>query len=297
MKTIRNFHAGEISFLKYLSNGYVASASSDNTVNVWDPNTFKTIRRYTGHQSYVNCLDEIDKDTIVSGSDDETIHVWTLSMGEATQIIYISGASVNTLTVLSNGYQHIVCGLNTMSENLQIYDYVTGDLVKSLSNHSMGIYSITILSDQFMATGSADAYVIIWDLATYNVKFKLSLSSSKIYCVKRLSSNLIASAHSTGEIFVWDWLKGTHVFTLTGHTDKIYLALDLFDEQTLISGSKDKTIKFWNISRGELIQTVNVDIPIYTLTMLKMSKSNFFNANRFQYLNQSKSVRSTVSHL
>ena len=48
--------------------------------------------------------------------------------------------------------------------------------------------------------------------------------------------------------------------------------LDLFDEKTLMSGSWDKTIKFWDISSGELIQSLNVNISIGALVMLNKSK-------------------------
>jgi WD40 repeat protein len=40
---------------------------------------------------------------------------------------------------------------------------------------------------------------------------------------------------------------GEQIFNLTGHKSLIYHnSLDLYDEQTLISGSHDKTMKFWN---------------------------------------------------
>ena len=53
----------------------------------------------------------------------------------------------------------------------------------------------------------------------------------------------------------------------------LYLSsLDLFDSQTLISGSLDRTIKFWNIKNGMLIKTINVDIQVLSLAMLNTSK-------------------------
>ena len=58
---------------------------------------------------------------------------------------------------------------------------------------------------------------------------------------------------------------------LTGHTSGLFLtSLDLFDEQTVISGSLDQTIKFWNISnRFELIQTINTSFRIGALAVIK----------------------------
>jgi WD40 repeat protein len=63
-------------------NGYVASCSSDKTVNIWNPNTGESIRKYTQHKEYVSSLDQIDEDTLVSGSVDMTIHIWKISTGQ-----------------------------------------------------------------------------------------------------------------------------------------------------------------------------------------------------------------------
>ena len=70
-------HTSEIRHLKYLpyKNGYVASASADTTVNVWNILTLTSIQRYTNHTGVVNSLDQIDNDTMVSGSRDQTIQI------------------------------------------------------------------------------------------------------------------------------------------------------------------------------------------------------------------------------
>jgi WD40 repeat protein len=56
-------------------NGYVASCSYDTTVNIWNPNTGESIQKYTQHTDTVFGLDQIDEDTLVSGSSDLTIHL------------------------------------------------------------------------------------------------------------------------------------------------------------------------------------------------------------------------------
>ena len=164
-------------------------------------------------------------------------------------------------------------GKSGSSSNLQIYNYETGDLVRTLIGHSYGVYSIEMLSDQFMAGGGWDEKVIIWDLFSYSIKYNLTGNTSAINCIKRLSSNLIASGDYIGKINVWNWLNGNQIFKLTGHTNAIYLnSLDLYDDQTLISGSLDQTFRFWNISNGTLIQSINADIEINALAMLKSSE-------------------------
>ncbi len=273
-KILPNFHTNAIWHLKYLpiGNGYVASASQDNTVNVWDTLTWTSIQRYTNHTSWVYSLDQIDNDTMVSGSQDQTIRIWKISTGETLNIISVN-AVVYVVRVFSIELKQIVCGKLGTSNNLQIYNYTTGNLARALIGHSAGVYSIEMLGEQFMASGGQDFRVFIWDLSSYSIKYNLMGHPTSVNCIKRLSSYLVASGDYNGLIIIWNWLTGERIFYLTGHSNRLeFNSLDSYDDQTLISGSIDKTVKFWNITNGTLIQSINVDIGINTLVILKSSE-------------------------
>jgi WD40 repeat protein len=262
VNTLKTFHTKGIIFLKYLSlNGYVASCS--DIVSIWNPNTGEYIQRYSKHPDSVLCLDQIDEDTMVSGSWDNTIHIWKISTGETLKTINAS-SSVYSIRSLSKGL--IACGLD---KNISIYEYKTGNLVQTLVGHSGGIFSIEILNEQFMTSGSTDKKVIIWDLTSYSIKYNLSQHARGIRCIKRLTSNLMASGDSIGLILIWNWLNGSLVYKLIGHNDTVS-SLDLYDDKTLISGSVDQT--FWNITNGQLIKTIHTGIEIGALVLLERGK-------------------------
>jgi WD40 repeat protein len=265
VKSVGHFHVGRITFLKYLSNGCVASASIDMSVNIWEPNTWTLIRKYTEHTKSVYFLDQIDNDTIVTASLDSTLRVWKISTGQTLSKINVPSLAYAVKT-LPNGL--IACGLS--ERNVFVYNYTTRDLVHTLSGHSNTIYSFEIFSDELMASGSYDTKVTTWNLTTFKSKYNFTGHKDRVFCLKRISSNLVASADRSGLIIIWDWLRVSIVHILTGHTSGLWTSsLDLFDAQILISGSQDKTIKFWNISNGALIQSINVDIQVNALTMLK----------------------------
>ena len=205
----------------------------------------------------------------MSGSRDKSIHIWSINTGETINKINV-GSEVLSIRVLLDRNQ-ILCGLSGISADLRIYNYNDGSLVETLVGHSNSVNSLEILNEQYIASGSEFDSVFIWDLNTYKIKYVLRGHNGWVYCIKRISSNLIASGDINGKIIIWDWLQYQIVYTLTGHTSGLFLSsLDLFDEQTFISGSLDQTIKFWNISnRFELIQTINTTFPIGALAVIK----------------------------
>jgi WD40 repeat protein len=275
----QNFHTNGIWHLKNLPfrDGYVASASKDNTVNIWDTLKWTSIQRYTAHTDWVFSVDQIDNDTMVSGSWDGTVRIWKISTGVTLKIINVNTVWVFVVRVFSIENTHIVIGNGGPSNNLEIYNYTTGNLARTLIGHSSSVLSIEILSKQLMASGGQDQSVIIWDLSSYSIKYNLTGHTSAVNCIKRLSSNLIASGDFFGNIIIWNWFTGVQIFKLTGHTNRLeFNSLDLYDEQTLISGSWDRTVKFWNIKNGKLIRSIEVDIQINTLAVLKSSMLTCF---------------------
>ncbi len=266
IKSFETFDTNGIAFLKYLSmNGYVSSCSYDFTVNIWNQNTGESIQKYTKHMGPVLSLDQIDVDTLVSGSYDKTIHIWKISTGQTLKIINVSDW-VYSVKSLSNG----LIAYGSSGGNISIYEFSTENLKNTLIGHTGTVLSIELLNDQFMASGSTDTKVIIWDLYSYSIKYTLSQQLS-VSCIKRVSSSLMASADQSGLIIIWNWLNGSLVHLLNSHNDSV-LSVDLYDDSTLISGSSYQTIKLWNITNGQLIKTINADIRIGALAMLQRGK-------------------------
>ena len=229
------------------------------------------IRKYLEHTKEVYFIDQIDADTLVSAAHDYTLRIWKISTGQTLRKIEITSLTYVS-RYLSNGL--IACGLvGLIEKNLLIYNFTSHtfyDPVKTLIGHIKTIYTIEILSDDLIASGGYDTKVITWNLTTSKAKYSFVGHEDRVFCVKKLSSNRAASADRAGIIFLWDWKTGSFLHKLIGHTNQLWTtSLDLFDAHTLMSGSIDKTVKFWNISSGSLIQSVNVDILINAFAMLK----------------------------
>ena len=76
---VRQFvgHTAGINGASFSSDGkYIATASSDNTVRLWDVETGEELRRYTGDAPIENVVFSQDGKYILTGADDGTARLW-----------------------------------------------------------------------------------------------------------------------------------------------------------------------------------------------------------------------------
>lgn len=138
-----NAHSSGINRIKQILTKYVATASNDNTVKIWNPfnNAWSLIRTYSGHTANVYGLEYMDSDTMISGSSDQTIHVWSIGKGQLKRAISVNSI-VYCLQMLANGY-YLASGLS--NNNINIYDLNTGNLVKTLSGHTQQVEDLALI--------------------------------------------------------------------------------------------------------------------------------------------------------
>ena len=84
-----------------------------------------------------------------------------------------------------------------------------------------------------------------------------------------VDNSLIASAGGHNTIKLWD-LRDNTVKDLTGHTDKVNSVAFSPDGKLLMSGSEDSTIKIWDVSQGQNIEThepitIRMPFPVHTV--------------------------------
>ncbi len=250
---------------------YVATCSDDSQVKIWDcASSWTLVRNYTNHTSWVWGLEWITADTIVSGSEDQTIKIWSINTGQ-TQRTINAGGWVASLILLTNQI-HLAAGLG--NGNINIYNINDGSLVVSLQGHSGVIYDITVIGS-YLLSSSSNPEIKIWNLTTYTNKYNLTGHSGGIRSLKRISSTLLASGSYDRTIKLWDITSGTLIRTLTNHTDDIRCSIDVMNDgsQTLVSGSADQTIKLWDMSSGQVLNTIQTGLYINALAVIKSNQT------------------------
>ena len=167
-------HVGRVLCALYHPDGtYFATGSEDKTIKVWHPENYTVLVNFDGNDAAVYSLAYAAGDElIVSGSADNTIRSWRVTVGGT------SGPEA-----------------------------YTGALVREYNGHQGPVYSVDCgmwNNQESIASGSADTSVIIWNLRSGNRRRTFDESTDAVYAVQ-LSPNgrLVAAGGRDGVVRIW----------------------------------------------------------------------------------------------
>ncbi|KAG9289192.1 hypothetical protein G9A89_022501 [Geosiphon pyriformis] len=201
--------------------------------------TFQYVGCLTGHRDRVNAVEACDS-LCVSGSNDKSVRCWDLLAQKEIGLL--------------EGHKNEVLSLAWSSGK---------DLIIS---------------------GDKSGEIIVWNRKA-NQKSKFSLLKSPIYCIQGSPNheNTFAFGFQNGSILIVNItsdLKHKVLYNLQGHDQEIHsLSWQKLSEITLdqkwgllVSGSRDKTIKVWNVSEEVAIKSITLPQPSQKLTEQQKSR-------------------------
>jgi WD40 repeat protein len=259
-------HTRKINHFRLLANGqFLASASDDNSVKIWNVSDWSLYRILNKHTGPVMGLEALTNETIASAHK-EIIRISNFVNGSTVKEIN-TGSIVYALQLLSSSG---LLASGQKNGSIMIWDYTNGILISNLSGgHSDQVLDLELVSEEILASSARDNLVIIWNLTTNSIIFKLSEHTNDIYGLKRISSCLLASSSEDKTIVIWNVTNGT-IFRKLQTKGAVRWSMDLLNEDVLISGSLDYTIRFWQISTGAQILYLNASIQIKSLIFMGM---------------------------
>ena len=126
---------------------------------------------------------------------------------------------------------------------------------------NLGIKCIKHYFDDFLASGSLDGKIRIWNLNSTSCEDmgcqigKSLIGHGIILDLKQICATRLASAGNDGIIIIWDLPRRKKLFQLKGHRSGVTVLKYVSELMLLASGSKDGTIRMWDINDVRLKET------------------------------------------
>jgi WD40 repeat protein len=249
-----------IHVLSILPNGCFISANNVFNLIIYNSTNGGVVKSLSGHTNVVYAVEAIETSYMASGGIDGTIRYWNYFNGINLETINVT-SPIYCLKLLYNSL------LASGGSDIKLWNLTTGKMTCNLTGHSGTVRAMDLLSQNILVSGDTNKVVIVWNLLTYSILYSITTThTNAIYGLRALSSFSFATSSVDTKIEIRD-LKVGSVLKLNGHTSDVN-TLELYTENILISGSADMTFKFWNLSNGVLLDTVNTSYCVYVIKNL-----------------------------
>jgi WD40 repeat protein len=251
-------HTGEVWGIATSPDGrWIATASHDLTVKLWDAQTMKLVRTLEGHRGVVwSVAFSPDSKYLASSSAEPgsgTVKVWEVATGRQHRHF--------------RGHQQLVVGLafhpsrpllasSSLDGSVFLWDLEGGKSVGQVHQFGQAVYSVAFRPDgRWLAAACLDSHVALWDLtkvpscATPPSQL-LKGHTTGVYAVGfSADGRYLASGAEQGVIMLWDAQSFAPLTTLRGGTGQIRCVTFSRDGQLLAGAAYVAPTIVWDLNR------------------------------------------------
>ncbi|MCB2264430.1 MAG: hypothetical protein LGR52_16055, partial [Candidatus Thiosymbion ectosymbiont of Robbea hypermnestra] len=236
---------------------WLASASDDNTLRLWDPATGQPIRTLSGHEGEVNAVVfSPDGQLLASASWDDTLRLWDPTTGALIRTLAGHEDRVTAVAFSPDGQ---LLASASYDHTLRLWDPTTGVPIRTLSGHEDWVNAVAFSPDgQLLASASENKTVRLWNLATGQSIRTLSGHEDDVHDLAfSPDGKWLASASGDKRVQLWNPATGEPIRTLSGHKYSVTAVAFSPDGQLLASASADGSLRLWNPATGQPIHTLS----------------------------------------
>ncbi|KAJ1649205.1 Lissencephaly-1 [Dispira simplex] len=235
----------------------LASASEDDTIKIWDYETGEFERTLKGHTKAVQDVAFDPKGNfLVSCSADLTIRLWDLNNDyQCVKTLFGHDHCVSSVRFIPSGDKIVS---TSRDKTIRVWEVSSGYCLKTIQGHGEWVRYVSVSDDaRWFITASNDQSVRVWDVGSSECKFDLRGHEHVVECVQFAPINSYTfirqflglapvtspqrAKSPTSSAAVGSLMNGAGGEPSPGHY--------------AVSGSRDKLLKLWDTSTGQLLHT------------------------------------------
>jgi predicted NACHT family NTPase len=230
----------------------IISGSADSTVRYWDVATGNCTQTLKGSNRLVfSVACHSNGKILASAGDDHLVRIWNLPSGRCTKILQGHRALVSSLSLSKN----LLASCSRDGE-IKLWDLNMGQHLNTLFSHPQS-WSIAFNSsgNLLVSTGN-DSTSRIWNVQTGEcLQIIEHTSDSRSPSALFVDDEMQVAIAVENCVEIWNFQTKQILQKFTGHPRRIRSIAFNTSRCLLASGSIDGVIKFWDVEKGECLNT------------------------------------------
>lgn len=222
---------------------------------ITDRSNWRYSRSLAGHDKGVHCIAISPDDRFaVAAGDTSQIFVWDIATGKNKKIFETDNERITDVRISHDGHFAISISDGNI---VDVWDLIANQRVCQLEGHVSHITCLEMTKTGYIATGSVDKTIRIWDLGGLVCHKVLKGHKDKVLCVavtpcgKKVFSG--GEDHSVG---IWNIESGECLGIFEGHKDGVNCIVVSPNGKYAVSASWDQTLRVWDVESCQCLQVL-----------------------------------------
>jgi len=245
-------HAGSVELVSFSPDGrLLATASSDNTVKLWDPQSGSLKQTMSGHSDGVKAISFLDDGrTILTVDGANTLRSWESGTGKLKKTVEDFQESLWGVQLTGNG-KALATGTSNRKA-IRIVDPTSGATLRNLPEQASWVRGASFSPDgRFLAVSCWDESVSVWDVKSGVLRQKLNIATNGMESVVfSPDGGTMACAGERSSVKLWN-LQSGDVRIFEGHEASVRCLAFAANGRFLASGGSDKVVRIWDLASGK----------------------------------------------